>query len=172
MSKVAMIIAFRDFRDEEYFIIKQVLEATGAKVTTVSTNLAKAIGVYGGETDVNLLVKDLEVQDFDAIVFIGGAGAYKYIEDPKCHQIALETVKENKVLGAICIASTILAKAGVLQGKKATVWSSSMDRSPIKILKEGGAIYQDEDVVVDGNIITANGPAAAKKFGEALCQKL
>ena len=170
--KVAMIIAFRDFRDEEYFIIKQVLEAAGAKVITVSANLGKAFGVYGGEAEVDLMIDNLKVQDFDAIVFIGGAGAYKYLEDPKCLQIALETIKKNKVLGAICIAPTILAKAGVLKGKKATVWSSPMDRSPIKILKEGGANYIDEEVVVDGNIITANGPVAAKEFGEALCQKL
>ncbi len=172
MKKVALIIAFRDFRDEEYFITKQVLEETGIKVATFSTNLGEAIGVYGGEAEVDLLIDNLNVKNFDGIVFIGGAGAYKYVEDPKAHEIALLAVKENKVLGAICIAPIILAKAGVLQGKKATVWSSSMDKSMIKILKDGGAIYQDADVVIDGKVITASGPAAAKKFGEVLTRFL
>jgi protease I len=58
-----------------------------------------------------------------------------------------------------------LAKAGVLKGKKATVWSSPMDKSPIKILTQNGAIFENLDVVVDGNIITANGPQAAEEFG-------
>ncbi len=171
-KNVAIIIAFRDFRDEEYFITKQVLEEAGAKVMTFSTNLGKAVGVYGGEVEIDVLIDNLNVKDFDAVVFIGGAGAYKYVEDPKAHEIALSTIRENKILGAICIAPTILAKAGVLQGKKATVWSSPMDKSTIKILEDNGAIYQDEDVVVDGKIITANGPAAAKKFGEAIVEVL
>jgi len=172
MSKVAMIIAFRDFRDEEYFITKQVLENHGIKVKTVSTSLGKAIGSYGGEAEIDFSINNLKVKDFDAVVFIGGAGAYKYVEDPKAHEIALSAIRENKILGAICIAPTILAKAGALQGKKATVWSSSMDKSTIKILKDGGAIYQDKDVVIDGKIVTANGPGAAKEFGEALIELL
>ena len=57
--RIALIIAFRDFRDEEYFITKQVLEGSGTKITTVSTNLGKAIGVYGGEAEVDLLIDEL-----------------------------------------------------------------------------------------------------------------
>ena len=170
--RIALIIAFRDFRDEEYFITKQVLEGAGVKITTVSTNLGKAIGAYGGEAEVDLLIDELNVFDYDGIVFVGGAGAFKYVDDTKAHEIASSAIKENKVLGAICVAPIILAKAGVLKGKKATVWSSTMDKSPIKILKEGGAIYEDKDVVVDGNIVTANGPAAAQKFGEVLTEIL
>jgi protease I len=65
-----------------------------------------------------------------------------------------------------------LAKAGVLKGKKATVWSSSLDRGPVKILKENGVIYEDKDVVQDGKIITANGPGAAEEFGQKLAEAL
>ena len=82
-------------------------------------------------------------------------------------------VKQNKVLAAICISPIILTKAGVLKGKKATVWSSPLDKSWIKVLQESGqAIYQEEDVVVDGKIITANGPAAAGRFGQAIVEVL
>jgi len=47
-----------------------------------------------------------------------------------------------------------------------------LDKSAVKMLKEGGATYVAEDVVTDGKLITANGPGAAKKFGEALTNLL
>jgi len=70
--KVAMIIAFKDFRDEEYFIPKQVLKTAGSKITTVSSELGKAIGIYGGEVDVGMTLDKLKVDDFDAIILSEG----------------------------------------------------------------------------------------------------
>ena len=169
---VAMIIAFRDFRDEEYFIPKQALESYGIKITTVSSKKGQALGVFGGTIDIDLKLDDLKVSDFDGIIFIGGAGASEYIENEKAHQIAKETIEGNKVLGAICIAPAILARAGLLNEKKATVWSSNLDKSAVKILKEEGADYQTDSIVVDGKIITANGPMAARKFGEKIGEVL
>jgi len=171
-KKVAMIIAFKDFRDEEYFIPKQVLKSAGSKITTVSSELGKAIGTYGGEVNVDITLGELKVDDFDAIIFVGGSGALKYMEDETCWKIAKEAILKNKVLGAICIGPAILARAGVLVDKKATVWSSPLDKSAVKILKEEGAIYEDSPVVEDGNIVTANGPQAARKFGETIAKLL
>jgi protease I len=171
-KKTAMIIAFKDFRDEEYFIPRQVFKSGGSKITTVSSELGKAIGTYGGEVNVDITLDKLKVDDFDAIIFIGGSGALKYTEDEICWKIAQESVQKNKVLGAICVGPVILARAGVLSGKKATVWSSPLDKSAVKILKEEGAIFEDNQVVQDGNIITANGPQAARKFGETILRTL
>ena len=171
-KKIAIIIAFRDFRDEEYFIPKQVLEEGGAKVITVSTSQGTAIGSLGGDTKVDILLKDLKVSDFDAVVFIGGPGAPKYLDKEESYRVAKETISQNKVLAAICIAPAILAKAGVLEGKRATVWSSSMDKSAIKILEDNKAEYLSELVVVDDNIVTGDGPAAAQKFGEKIVEVL
>ena len=170
--KIAMIIAFREFQDEEYFIPKQLLKQSGVEVDTVSSSSGEAIGKLGGEAEVDILIKDLKVADYDAVLFIGGPGAQKYIDDETCHQVARETVETDKVLGAICIAPIILAKAGVLEGKKATVWSSPMDKFGVKILQSSGAVYQPEPVVVDGKIITADGPMAAKRFAETIINLL
>jgi len=171
-KKVAMIIAFRDFRDAEYFVPKEILEKAGAKITTASTKLGTAIGADGGDTEVDLLIENLNVADFDAIVFIGGPGALDYLDNENSYKVVRETITQNKILGSICISPVILAKAGVLSGKRATVWSSPMDRGPVKILKENGAIYEDKDVVQDGKIITANGPGAAEEFGQKLVEAL
>jgi protease I len=170
--KIAIIIAFRDFRDEEYLIPRQILNSAGAEIKTVSTSLGIAIGRDGGEVKVNILLDEFKPSDFNAILFIGGPGAAKYIDDPLAHHIAREAGETDRVLGAICIAPAILARAGVLQGKEATVWSSLMDKSAIKILKEGRAKYLSDPVVVDGKIITANGPAAAREFAEAIIEAL
>ncbi len=168
MAKIAMVIAHKDFRDEEYFIPKDILMSKGIEVATISTSLDKAVGMFGGEANIDALINNLNVKDFDAVLFIGGQGAGKNIDNSDFHQAAKATIEAGKVLGAICIAPTILAKAGVLEGKKATVWSNQMDKSAIKILKENGAVYQEQPVVVDGKIITANGPAVAKDFANEI----
>jgi protease I len=171
-KKVAIIIAFRDFRDEEYFIPKEVLENSGAEVRTVSTEKGIAIGSQGGEANVNIILSEIKVSDFDAIVFIGGPGAPKYLDNETSYKIAQDAVLQGKILAAICISPTILAKSGVLSGKKATVWSSPLDKSAVKILKDSGANYQSDRVVIDGKIITANGPDAAGDFAEAIIRVL
>lgn len=171
-KKIAMIIAFQDFRDEEYFILKNIFLEEGAQVFTVSSKTGKALGSYGGVVDVDLTLKDLDINNFDAVIFVGGSGAVKYMEDGTCHQIAQDSVAKGKVLGAICIAPTILARSGVLREKKATVWSGAVDKSAVKILKEEGADYQPDSVVVDEKIVTANGPVVARKFAEMIVRIL
>jgi len=171
-KRVALVIAFNGFKDEEYFKTRQALEEAGADIIVASTFLGMAKGTDGGETEVNILLGELKPEEYDGVVFIGGAGAFAYLDDPIAHRIARQTVEANRVLGAICIAPAILAKAGVLQRKKATVWSSPMDKKPIKILQENGAIYQEAEVVVDGKIVTANGPQAAQEFGQKLVEVL
>ncbi len=171
-KKAAMVIAFKDFRDEEYFIPKQILEEAGTKIETFSDSLGQAMGVSGGEARVDGLIGDLNPENYDAVLFIGGSGAVSYIDNPICHKIARETVDAGKTLGAICVAPAILAKAGVLSGKKATVWASALDKSMVKILNSSGAIYQPDSVVTDGKIITANGPDFAEEFAIKIISKL
>ena len=171
-KKIAIIIAFNNFRDEEYFIPKQVLEMAGNKVITVSSQLGKAIGTYGGEVEIDMILEDIKINKFDAVIFAGGSGALAYLENKTCWNIAKDALSNNKVLGAICIGPAILAKAGVLSGKKATIWSSPMDKSAVKMLKQGKAIYDKGPVTQDGNIITANGPEVSRKFGEVIADIL
>jgi len=171
-KKIAMIVAFRDFRDAEYFIPREVLEEAGAEIETVSTKLGTAIGADGGDVEIDLLLPDLKPADFDAVVFIGGPSCLQHLDNEHSYRIARETVNQNKVLGSICISPMILAKAGVLAGKRATVWSSPMNKEPIRALERDQAIYTDKPVVTDGKLVTANGPGAAHEFGEKLIESL
>lgn len=167
-KKAVLIIAQVGFQDFEYQDTRKALEYAGIEIIVASLSKNKAVGKFGQEVDVDLSLDQIQAQDFDALVFIGGPGARDYIDNSIAHDLAWAAVNNNKVLGAICIAPTVLAKAGVLQGKKATVWSDKLDKSSIEILENQGAEYIDQAVVVDGNLVTANGPSAAQKFGQAI----
>ncbi len=168
MAKVLFVIAHEGFRDEECFEPKEVLK--DQEVIIASTETTPATGSLGGKITPDITLDEAlnRINEFDAVVFVGGPGASVYFENPTAHKIAQSA---KNILAAICIAPVTLAKAGVLKGKKATVWNDGQ-KTQAKILEDNGATYVAEDVVVDGNLITANSPNAAKKFGEAILAKL
>ncbi len=174
MARVLFVIAKNGFQDVEYFIPREILGKAGHIITVASNGKTGeiAIGADNGEVKIDLNLVEVKVDDFDMIVFIGGSGALKNLDNNESYRLAQEAVGRNKFLAAICIAPAILAKAGVLKNKKAAVWSSPFDKSGIEMLKNNGVDYQNENVVQDGKIITANGPQAAKEFGEKLLLSL
>jgi len=161
--KIAMIIAKDGFRDEEYLQPKDVFVRSNFEVYTYSSSTGIAKGMLGATVKVDKIIDQLKVEDYDAIVFVGGVGSSEYWDNPVAHKIAQEAVKQNKVLAAICIAPVTLAKAGVLKGKNATVYPSESGQ-----LKEYNVNYTAKDVEVDGKIVTAAGPHAAKQFAETI----
>ena len=165
-KRILLIVAFDKFRDEEYDIPKKIFEQAGINVTTASSKIGTATGKLGMKVKTDITLDQVKVGDYDAILFIGGPGSYDYYNDPEAHRIAREAVKENKLLGAICAAPGILANAGVLKGKKATMFEDT------GVLKQFGATYTGKGVEIDGNIITATGPQTAKAWGETILKEL
>jgi len=166
-KNVLMIIASRNFRDEEYLEPREVLEGQGAKIVVASSSLGPSRGVLGAQVRPDVLLDDVIVADYDAILFIGGGGASEYFNNAKALSIAMEAVSAGKILGAICIAPSTLANAGVLRGKQATCFSSERGN-----LVKKGATYTGKGVEVDGNIITSDGPRSAREFAETILEKL
>jgi protease I len=166
-KKVVMIIAPEDFRDEELIEPQNVLTEKGAEVKVASVSLETCKGMLGAQVRPDMVISDIIPEKWDAIILVGGSGASKYWDDASVHSILNEAVKQNKIVGAICIAPVTCANAGILTGKKATVYETEASR-----LKEKGAEYTGASVQIDGRIITANGPQAAKEFGEAIATAL
>jgi protease I len=166
-KRVLMVIAPQNFRDEEFEEPRRILQEAGASVTVASAR-ATAKGMFGTTVRPDLTLDKVRVDDYDAVIFVGGSGAATYFEDERALAIAKDAAKKGKKVGAICIAPVILANAGLLEGKRATVWDGDFARR----LKEKGAKYTGKPVEVDGNIITANGPAAAKEFGKVIAREL
>lgn len=162
-----MIIAPENFRDEELLEPKDVLENAGVEVTIASKDSDSATGMLGAMVGVDMDYKDIKVEDYDGIVFVGGSGASIYFDDLKAHSLAKEFFEQGKVVSAICIAPSTLAHAGLLKGRKATCFASQEED-----LKSFGAEYTGEPVTTDGKIVTASGPTAATEFGQAILQNL
>jgi len=148
------------------------LEKAGFQIDVASTEKGTAVGVNGGEAEVNFAVEEVNVDDYQAIVFVGGPGASRNIENQRFHHLAREAMAKIKFSERFALRRCILARAGVLENRKATVWTSALDRRPIQQLKDGEATYENKPVVVDGNIITANGPQSAKEFGKTILKLL
>ena len=166
-KKILMIIASQNFRDEELFKPRELFIKEGMEVILASSSLETSRGMLGGTAKPDILIGDVKVEEFEAIIFVGGIGASEYWNNPITHKIAKEAVSLNKLICAICIAPVTLANAGILDEKKATVF-----RSEVKAIKKKGAIYTGKAVEVDGNIITAEGPQAATEFGQTIINAL
>ncbi len=162
-KKAMMGLSPKDFRDEEYFKTRVALQAAGAQVSTAAQGVEEATGILGGKAKVDLDIDKVVVGDYEAIVFIGGPGAKSYFNNRQVLALASKAAGANKILGAICIAPSILANAGVLKGKKVTCFPSEE-----KNLKQKGAIFTGREVEIDGKVVTASGPQAAELFGQEL----
>ena len=91
----------------------------------------------------------------------------EYFNNKTALQIARQAAEKEKILAAICIAPSVLANAGVLEGKKATSFASEAGN-----LRKAKAVYTGSGVERDGLIITGSGPAAATKFGQTIVNVL
>lgn len=175
MKKVLLIVASHGFQPIEYGITRQVIEDEDIKVYTASDaadKLGNAISSDGSPVKIDYLLEDVNIEDFDGIFIIGGPGAMEHLDNERTYRIIEEVDRGlNKIYGAICISTRILAHAGVLDGRHVTGWD---DDGKLKdILDDYGAKYLGEiGVVVDRNIITATGPKKAQEFGEAIVKAL
>ncbi len=158
-----IVIAKKGFQDKELAGVRSALLAANATITLASTETGACIGKFSSTEQAEVALRNVEVENYDRVVFIGGPGAEALSNDSDAQRIAVQTVKAGKVLGAICITPLILAKAGLLAGKKATVWDENGAQK--SILEANGAKYTGQSVTVDGKIITGNGPEAAEEFG-------
>lgn len=159
------VIAHRDFRDEELLIPKNILEEAGATITIASTDTTSAKGMLGGTIKPDIFLKDAKIENYVAIILIGGIGSKDYWESKVAHKLLKDADEKDKVIGAICLAPVTLANAGLLKGKNATCYETKDTK---KIFEKSGVKYTKNSVEVDGRIITANGPKVAKEFAKKI----
>jgi protease I len=159
---ILMVIAPKDFRDEELFLPKRIFEEKGAKVTIASTSTEVAEGMLGETVKPDLTISDVNVENYDAFVIVGGTGSKKYLwADEELRAVVKEAYNGDKILAAICFAPVVLANAGILDDKEATVFP---DVGAIAELNKAGAIHVDKSVVVSDRIITAKFTDSAEEF--------
>lgn len=165
-KKVVLIIAQENFKDVEYQKTREILENDyDVEIKVAAQQPGKTKGSGGLEIDVDMPISEVDPNNFDAIAFIGGSGATVYFDDEIALELARKASAGGKVVAAICCAPVILANAGLLEGKRATVFPNE---EFIAKLKEKGAEYSEATTETQGNIITAKNPDAAEEFGEKI----
>jgi protease I len=167
VRRAALIVARQNYRDEELFETKRALDAAGVQSVIASTTIGIIRGTLGGIAEANILIGQLRIEDYDAIIFIGGIGAAEYVANPIALNLAREAVRNRKILAAIGTAPTILSNAGVLTGVRTTSLLSERDR-----LVLAGAFYTGTPVEEDRGIITGRDPGAAMQFGRNIADAL
>jgi protease I len=167
-KKVLLVVAPEGYHQVEYNEPKKILESAGIDVLTASTITRAAIAKDGSSTPVDILLDKVNVKDYDGIFFIGGPGALEGLDNEHSYRVIKDAAQAEIPFGAICVSPRILAKTGVLVGKRATGWDDDKELS--ELFRQHHVEYVSDEVVIDGNIITAVGPHAAQKFGKAILE--
>ena len=149
--KKAVIITAPNFQDEEFTYPYYRLLEEGYKVDVATPDKAIVYGKYGVPAKPTADTKDLKASDYDVVILPGGFEAPDRL---RIRKEVLSFVKEmhesNKVVAAICHGPWICISAGIIKGKRATGYISIADD-----IRNAGATYVEEAVVIDGNIITS-----------------
>ncbi|PKN03357.1 hypothetical protein CVU75_02620 [Candidatus Dependentiae bacterium HGW-Dependentiae-1] len=187
IKKVALVIAHQGFQPIEYANTKKEIEQAGYHVLTVSDAPGIATAGDGTKANVDCTLDEVKIQNLAGFFLIGGADALEHLDHARTHELLQEANEANLPLGAICISVRILARAYILVDRNATGWDGDNQLDEVlrtyaarglpsseleKELQARGAHRVHKDVVVDQNIVTANGPHAATEFGEKIVMLL
>ena len=167
MARVLLAIAPQRFRDEELFVTEEELKLRGHTTTVGSTRRGKCAGSRGGSATATVALSETRAEDYDAIVFVGGGGSRMLFTDEDALRLARQGFALGRIMAAICLAPVILANAGVLEGKRATVAGTEA-----KAIEAKGARYTGPGVTVDGNVVTGNAPRASRLFAQRVADLL
>lgn len=160
MTKILFIVANLGFQDDEFAVPYLILSEHGYQIDIASGLGGSCRGVSMKTISDSRKLSEIQSEDYEMLVYIGGGGAYdQYYQD----MIYLDLAKKAKAVAAICIAPTLLSDAGIYQGKQVAARDDGFG-TQIEYIQSNGAQFLDQDVVKDGNLITANGPTAAPKF--------
>ncbi len=170
-GRIVMVFAPHLCCDEEFFRFKAHFDRHNIEVIAASTTANVGPGErLGLKVLPDIMISQIDVDNFDAIVVNSGNGCKEFLwDDTSLREVIRDAFARNKVIAAGCIAPVVLARAGILQSREATVL---VRPGTIEELEKGGAIYRDEAVVASGNIITGRDLEALDEFAEIILEKL
>jgi len=155
----ALILSADNFEDTELLVPYYRLKEAGVEVTVAALNRKAITGKHGYEVAVDKTLDEVNPDDYAILILPGGKAPGVVRKEPKAQEITRIFFERNKPVAAICHGPQILISSGLMQGRRATCYKSVADE-----LKEAGALYEDREVVVDGNLITSREPADLPAF--------
>lgn len=136
-------------------------------VKVASMKKGAITGKQGYSVDVDLTLDKVNAEEFDILILPGGKAPEKVRLEEKALELSRHFFRENKPVAAICHGVQTLISAGLVENRKATCYIGIRDD-----LKIAGALYRDEEVVVDGNLVTSRHPGDLYAFGRELVRVL
>lgn len=155
----ALIISADNFEDSELLVPYYRLKEAGIEVAVASLKRGTITGKHGYEVAVDITIVEVNPDHYAILILPGGKAPAVVRKEPKALEIARSFFAANKPVAAICHGPQILISAGLLKGRRATCYLSVADE-----LKEAGALYEDQEVVVDGNLVTSRQPSDLPAF--------
>ncbi len=167
-----LIMATDGFEQSELFEPRQALLDAGAKVSLASIKTDPIRGEKGGDKGEaitpDITIDDVNTDDYDALVLPGGVANPDTMRlQERAVEIVGEFMDDEKIVAAICHAPWMLIEADVVDGRRVTGWPSVRTD-----LDNAGANVVDEEVVVDGKLITSRKPGDLHAFNNAIMAAL
>lgn len=168
MAKIACLL-HHDFEDSEFRIPYERLRDAGHEVVIVGLKTGDEVeGKRGRESArVEATAKGLSPQNFDGLLIPGGWAPDKLRMDADVVALVRALVQAGKPTAAICHGGWLLAEADVLRGRTVTSYPSIRTD-----LRNAGANWVDQEVMVDGNLVTSRKPDDLEAFCNAFLGKL
>jgi protease I len=168
-GRTVAIIATDFFEEAELVTPRDALRDAGADVKIYSTSTEPIQAVQGDtdptqKVDVDGTLDDLRPGEIDALVVPGGTvNADRIRIEPRAQDIVRHVMEDRKPLAVICHGPWLLVSAGLARGRRLTSYHSLADD-----VRNAGGTWIDDEVVVDGNLITSRNPDDLPAFVKAL----
>jgi len=154
-----LVLSADNFEDSELLVPYYRFLEEGFVVEIASMKKGKITGKHGYEVGVDKTLEEVDADRYDLLLLPGGKAPEVVRKQPAALEIARRFFAGNKPVAAICHGPQTLITAGLLKGRRATCY-----RSVAAEMKEAGALYEDTEVVVDGNLVTSRQPSDIPAF--------
>jgi protease I len=166
-NRRVLILVEQAYEDLELWYPKIRLEEEGMRVVVAGPDRIRYVGKYGYPCMPDATLDQVRADDFDALVIPGGWAPDKLRRLPVVLELVRAFDRARKPIAMICHAGWVPVSAKILKGRKVTGVSAIRDD-----LENAGAVFADQSVVVDGNLISSRTPADLPEFCRALIAAL
>lgn len=163
----ALIISADNFEDSELLVPYYRFKEEGVQVTIASKKKGMIKGKHGYEVNVDKTLDEINPDEYDVLVLPGGKAPATIRKEQKALDVVRHFFQKNKPVSALCHGPQTLISAGLMEGRHATCYKSVAQE-----MKDAGALYEDKEVIVDGNLITSRQPSDLPAFMRETMKKL
>ncbi|MBP2682463.1 MAG: glutamine amidotransferase [Deltaproteobacteria bacterium] len=166
-GKHVAVLAEDLYEDLELWYPVHRFREAGAKVTIVGGGASGYSSKHGYPVVPDAAAEKVNAADFDAVIIPGGYAPDRMRRHKAMVDLVRDMFARGKVVAAICHGGWMLVSADVLRGRKATCFFAIKDD-----LTNAGALYEDREVVRDGNLVTSRKPEDLPAFCRTILQAL